>query len=425
MKRTASLFIVLCLTARLLAFSAGAQSAYSATANSGIRGQVCTTLADTGCGGYYTGEYTIEALSGLCSGSLLNALRELMTATHTTQTRYSDCRDLAVLTDCENADGTTVNLLYSGCSVTWNEWCTNTPGGWNREHVWPQSTGGFKTSGPGSDLHHVRPSDQLLNARRGNLPYGNVTDGSLVFGSDIIGSIAGGWTDGVYFEPVDSAKGDVARIILYLYVRYGGDARYTLDDVTGVFESVEVLLQWCALDPVDTWEMGRNEVVSAIQGNRNVFIDYPELAWLIFGEEIPANLVTPSGGAVTSAATQTHTATVTVNASATYTGDVCCAYCGCVLETGSFTAAPTAPTETESVETAPPETVPEETSPVTEISPSAPTTGPSESLATEAPLPSVPSDTAEQERESFPWAIVSVLLLCGTAVLIVISRARR
>jgi hypothetical protein len=49
------------------------------------------------------------------------------------------------------------------------------------------------------------------------------------------------------------------------------------------------------MDPVDTWEMGRNEVVEAYQGNRNVFIDYPELAWLLFGEEVPDDMVTPSG----------------------------------------------------------------------------------------------------------------------------------
>ena len=48
------------------------------------------------------------------------------------------------------------------------------------------------------------------------------------------------------------------------------------------------------MDPVDTWEMGRNEVVYAIQGNRNVFIDYPELAWLVFDREVPEDAITPS-----------------------------------------------------------------------------------------------------------------------------------
>ena len=81
-----------------------------------------------------------------------------------------------------------------------------------------------------------------------------------------------------------------------MYVRYGGSSSYTCNSITNVFQSIDVLLEWCALDPVDTWEMGRNEVVEDIQGNRNVFIDYPELAWLLFGKSVPTNMTTPSGG---------------------------------------------------------------------------------------------------------------------------------
>jgi hypothetical protein len=62
-------------------------------------------------------------------------------------------------------------------------------------------------------------------------------------------------------------------------------------------ESVEVLLAWMEADPVDTWELGRNDSVQSITGTRNVFVDYPELAFLLFGEEIPADMQTPSGGA--------------------------------------------------------------------------------------------------------------------------------
>ena len=87
----------------------------------------------------------------------------------------------------------------------------------------------------------------------------------------------------------------MARICLYVYVRWGSDWGAT--SITSVFQSVDVLLEWCALDPVDTWEMGRNEVVEDIQGNRNVFIDYPELAWLIFDRAVPSNMTTPSGNA--------------------------------------------------------------------------------------------------------------------------------
>jgi hypothetical protein len=67
---------------------------------------------------------------------------------------------------------------------------------------------------------------------------------------------------------------------------------------SGVMESLTVLLEWMEADPVDTWEMGRNDSVQSITGTRNIFVDYPEYAWLLFGKEIPSNMVTPSGKAV-------------------------------------------------------------------------------------------------------------------------------
>ena len=58
-------------------------------------------------------------------------------------------------------------------------------------------------------------------------------------------------------------------------------------------ESIEILLEWMILDPVDTYEMGRNDAVESITGTRNVFVDYPELAWQLFGKEIPDAAETP------------------------------------------------------------------------------------------------------------------------------------
>ena len=154
--------------------------------------------------------------------------------------------------------------------------------------------GGFETTGAGADLHHIRPSESKTNSDRSNLKYGNVT--SIV--RESIGNLSGlkGGDKGDYYEPVDNAKGDVARICLYVYARYGTELS-KCSDITNVFQSVEVLLEWCELDPVDEWEMGRNDVIEEIQGNRNVFIDYPEYAWLIFDKEVPSDMVTPSGEA--------------------------------------------------------------------------------------------------------------------------------
>ena len=60
-------------------------------------------------------------------------------------------------------------------------------------------------------------------------------------------------------------------------------------------ESVDVLLEWMEIDPVDTWELVRNYSFESITGTRNVFVDYPELGFLLFGEEVPENMATPSG----------------------------------------------------------------------------------------------------------------------------------
>ena len=108
-------------------------------------------------------------------------------------------------------------------------------------------------------------------------------------------------------EVNDNIKGDVARILLYVYVRWGEPNLFENDpspykpsndeknDGYKVIEDLETLLQWCKMDPVDTWEMARNDSIQGVQGNRNVFIDYPEFAWLLFGQEVPADMPTPSG----------------------------------------------------------------------------------------------------------------------------------
>jgi len=264
------------------------QYTYDDTYNSGKRDQVATTLNGTSANAYYTGSYAYDSLSKQSASSIQSALKTLMTSTHKKISSYNNCRDMADQTDCENEDGR-VSLIYTQYSATMSQY-----NGWNREHVWPQSLGGGNTSGGGADLHHIRPSDAVVNSTRGNKKYGNADGGKSVYGSNPASGMLGG-TSGTYFEPNDNVKGDVARICLYVYVRWG--SAWGADSITEVFQSVDVLLDWCEMDPVDTWELGRNEVVEAYQGNRNVFIDYPEYAWLIFGEAVPTNMSTPSGKA--------------------------------------------------------------------------------------------------------------------------------
>ena len=360
LKKSLVLTVVICL---LLSFTvtsfAAAPSAYSKSKNSGTRDEICTSFDGTSALSYYTGSYSYENLSDLSGNQLRDSLRTLMTSTHKRLTNYDNCRDYADETDCENGSGNIITL-YTSYSTSYSAY--NNGNGWNREHVWPQSLGGFKKSGPGSDLHHIRPTENRTNSNRGNKLYGNVNGGSTSKGN--LSGLVGGTYDSNYFEPLDNVKGDVARICLYVYVRWGGDSSYACGNLKKVFKDIDTLLEWCELDPVDTWEMGRNEVVYGIQGNRNVFIDYPELAWLMLGEEVPENMQTPSGmassgelgggneneggnaGGNTGSGTTTPpvcthvTTTVIMQASATcvvngYTGDVICESCREILSFGT------------------------------------------------------------------------------------------
>ena len=313
-KRMASAVMILLVLASLLLSVAAEKKTYSDSQNSGIRDEICLSLEGTGAESYYSGnEY--EKLSAMSDSELLAALRSLMTVTHTYKSTYAESRDLAAKTDCEGGNGKIV-LLYTSNTVEFSDFIGSGSIGWNREHVWPKSLGGFENSGAGADLHHVRPDDVTTNSKRGNLKFGNAAGGSEVKGSSLVSGALGGYSLGGYFEPLDNVKGDVARICLYVYVRYGTELS-KCSSITNVFESVDVLLEWCESDPVDTWEMGRNEVVGKIQGNRNVFIDYPEYAWLIFGREVPENMTTPSGMAMKKEETTVEVTTEEITASVT------------------------------------------------------------------------------------------------------------
>ncbi|MBQ8381809.1 MAG: endonuclease [Clostridia bacterium] len=340
-RTTAALLLLATLVGILPVF--GSQTlVYSTVSNSGQRDVICTTLDGTGAEDYYGSDYSYDVLSELSTDDLYDALEELMTDTHKKLTTYNDCKNYADKTDCENDDGRIV-MLYSSYSASIGDY--NGGQGWNREHVWPKSLGGFETTDAGADLHHIRPAESLINSTRGNMLYGNADAGKSVLGN--LSSSLGGYYSGGYFEPLDNVKGDVARICLYLYVRWA-DEYPKCANITNVFQSVDVLLDWCEQDPVDTWEMGRNEVVSAIQGNRNVFIDYPEYAWLLFDEEIPADMITPSGeasdgeGASTACAhknTEIRNATAATCGKAGYSGDTYCKDCGTKIRSGNTVAA--------------------------------------------------------------------------------------
>ncbi len=201
------------------------------------------------------------------------------------QTRLSYDQVWTALKDTDEDPNNSANVieLYTGRSISENSNGGGT-GQWNREHVWAQSRGGFGTSaGPGTDVHHVRPEDVTVNSTRGNKDFDN--------GGSAVSGCTDCWTDGDSFEPRDAVKGDVARMLFYMAVRYeGGDGFNDLELSSTVGSSssrigdLETLLAWNAADPVDAFEMRRNDRIhSTWQGNRNPFIDHPEWAASIWG----------------------------------------------------------------------------------------------------------------------------------------------
>ena len=224
----------------------------------------------------YNGNY-YNAFNFSVTGSTLKAnLRTLLTNTHKSTRSYENMKTDIPKSDAIIGDSSKVLEFYAHVALK-GPW---TSGGtvWNREHVWPQSQGWFTTSGAGSDLHHIRPTDPTLNSTRGNKPFGEVSNGTLAKMAS--GQNSNCYYNSSYFEPQDAAKGDCARIIFYLLTRYSQSDSYK---ITNVAQSYEMLLRWNELDPVDEWEMNRNNVTESIQGNRNPFIDYPTLANDIWG----------------------------------------------------------------------------------------------------------------------------------------------
>ncbi|HET9383240.1 MAG TPA: endonuclease [Streptomyces sp.] len=181
------------------------------------------------------------------------------------------------VTDQDPANSNNVKLLYSGISRS-KSLNGGDVGDWNREHVWAKSHGDFGTAtGPGTDLHHLRAEDVQVNGIRGNKDFDN--------GGSSFTNSGGSLTDSDSFEPRSAVKGDVARMILYMAVRYEGDDGWAnLEPNESVNNGsapyigrLAVLKQWNVQDPPDATEQRRNQVIyDQFQHNRNPFIDHPE-----------------------------------------------------------------------------------------------------------------------------------------------------
>ena len=189
---------------------------------------------------------------------------------------------------------------------------------YNREHTWPKSLGFSSATGdkglpyaPHTDTHMLYLSDADWNSSRGNKPYANCANGCSERVTEAYLGVGGGsgrypgnsnWVVGSdgnsgSFETWWQRKGDVARAVLYMAIRYEGgrhsatgqsepDLELTDDRNKIVMTSaspaymglLSTLLQWHQADPPDARERERNEVIFNFQGNRNPFIDHPEWA---------------------------------------------------------------------------------------------------------------------------------------------------
>ena len=244
----------------------------------------------------YSGSYYDSAISSSDTEGMNGTLRQHLTtlihpAQNTTPT-YSgsgSSNTLAIL--CQSADEDPLNsnnmiYLYTRDSVT-----KNAAQSWNREHVWPQSlsNGKWGQSRAGSDLLHLRPTYNTTNSTRGNDMYGEV---SKTY-AQTYNNITYGYKNGGKFMPLDSVKGDVARICMYVWVAYFEEYGSSHPALTNVFESFNTLLSWHTSDRPDVMEGNRNDFcqTSCNQHNRNPFVDHPEYAWKIFGSQCSSSVL--------------------------------------------------------------------------------------------------------------------------------------
>lgn len=233
---------------------------------------------DTGNPGNTTSPYDAtyyKSAMGLTGSALKNQLHNIIDDHK--ELSYDQVWDALRYTDADPKNASNVILLYTGRSQS-KLANGGKPNDWNREHVWAKSHGDFGTSaGAGTDLHHLRPTDVSVNSARGSLDFDN--------GGDYHAEATECRYDKDSWEPRNSVKGDVARMLFYMAVRYEGDSGEVDLELNNNVNNgkapymgkVSVLLAWHKLDPVDDFERNRNNIIyEKYQSNRNPFIDHPE-----------------------------------------------------------------------------------------------------------------------------------------------------
>ncbi len=216
---------------------------------------------------------------GKSGDELKEAIAAIITNGFSGQT-YGQARYILQETDVDPLNSANVWCFYKDSSVTgtWDAGVT-----WQREHVWAQSKGAGDASNSvansASDLNNLKPETPATNGEKGNRDFTEDDSDSTYIGA--VGSAG--------FAPSLSSRGDVARILMYMEVRWGDENGLALDNGVSLSGDarqgqLEVLLQWHNEDPVDPYEIRRNNVIYQYQNNRNPFIDHPELVEYIWGD---------------------------------------------------------------------------------------------------------------------------------------------
>jgi len=210
---------------------------------------------------------------------------------------YSATRGALEICDRDPANAANVILIYSRRSEPKSNFVRSPPQNateWNREHLWPNSRGITGDGADYADLINLRPADVTVNNDRANLAFEETDppDSMIVPGSPEAPQTS---RDANSWEPPPVVKGDIARALFYMALRYDGDGVQEVDlrltddmsllagESQPLMGRLTTLLLWHLDDPVSPQEVQRNDCVQQHQGNRNPFIDCPEWAGAIYG----------------------------------------------------------------------------------------------------------------------------------------------
>lgn len=273
------------------------QDAISSTPVPTIAQPTTSTYQDAKSSYTYEGYYSTITNSMLSNSTTLKSVLTQIVTTNYTKLSYKDAGTAMQTTD--SYDGDYVECIYTGERMA-KDGLGSSAGSWNREHMWAKSHGfNDEKYDAYSDLHHLRVSEASINTARSNSYFDELKTYTK---SDEYGNK---WTNDV-FEPRDEVKGDIARMLLYMTVRYNdstlnleltNDKELASKSETGTKGYIGILntiLKWNYEDPVDSKEISRNEEIYKVQGNRNPFIDHPELAYYLYTTECESQSITES-----------------------------------------------------------------------------------------------------------------------------------